>query len=1428
MAWPLIRIDLDERSRDFQRIALQPGFPVLDRFAANNSVLRQWLGRFVAEAHWDEQTVRFLWRDDDDDSAPTAVVPASSEELRGALRSEVEALRTKLNQAVLKSPNDRVLHGVMQQRLERALASGATESGTLFKVQIRGRWKLVWCWGYDRRTTDSAPLRICKNEKCLLAFFERAETRKQCPRCGTRIKSGGAVRTMAIAAALLLLIGLGFFAWDRAGRPGFAAKPITVPGLVVDAISGKPIAGATIESASVLQDKAASDTAVPGKAASDKAASDKTVSNANGEFDVAVTDASNDELQVSAPGYHVAKWRPSQGKPGDRQRIALRGESDASGLVIEAHSDRPIPFAVIRAVQPEHQGTADDVGLFLLPGLPSGTTEFEVSAEGYRTERVTQELKPGRSEDLLLSLTGTGIASGTVIDAYNQAPVSGAIIKVTGFPAESTSDKDGKFRREELPGTTCRFEVTAPGYFTRDFERPLAANGESTLRFLLRPELKTLDGIVVDSSGTPVSSASVRIPGLELPTATSAEGTFRLGGVRQGTQHVEVAAEGYPSTKLDVQVPTADGQPIRIVLSGSARLVGQVVDAVRKTPVKDAEIRLAEGRWKATSDDQGRFMIADLPAGPAMLEVVGRGYRAARSDQKLIAGDTTVEIELRGATVLSGTVTSSFNQKPIAGADVQLEGTELSQKTDPEGRFRFEDVVAGPAVVKVLADGYLPASEERGTNADEETVIPFKLRGSATLIGKVVADETDQPIAQAEVTIVGEDQKMMTDDEGRFSQMDWPARPIRLKVFAKGFLPQEQDHDLSVAAVPDAVIRLKPPHAVRGLVVDAGSDQPIGGAKVTLAGSNVSVATDAEGRFQVETPPAETYEFVVNSTGYRPQSFLEQRGANGANEDDPAPQFKLALQRDSEETVLDTRAPDEPLALHPNLPEDTTPPPSPAEQFGPSMPGVRDPQEVEFFGVKSKAANVGFVVDFSGSMAGTRLERTKLELLRSVLDLHPKQMFYVAFFDDKLRLMLDTEKLAHIAKPVNKVRIYKWMKLVVDGGGTNPEPALEFVAKLNPQSIYLLSDGAFAPLKESLYDEFKQKAIRVNSIAMEDESGKAELSGIAARTQGRYQFVPAAPIPDLYEISLVTRLYDELLEQWIDPSTTTSDATDAHDALIEFCNGQDFGPRRNATDAQRRRVRDEWRRWWVEQKLTPQLLDRDESRLKKNLGNRNPWWRWASLETLSQKGVQDGGVFIPKIRDPDGGIRQAARRALVRLADEEDHGPPEGAGIETIQEAFQKWTDWLRREKYIASLPKKPDDSLVHDFESPDIKLRRAALQAAAQRGRFAQPAQLIKKLTDPDLRVRQSAYDALVKTAGKDLGPGDCSDLSRCAAAAKEWSTWHNAKAEGEAEKTLRLAESFETHKKNDKAREWYQKVIQKHPTTEAAAKAAAKLKSL
>ena len=1161
MAWPLVRIDLDERSRDFQKIALQPGFPVLDRFAANAHVLRQWLGRFIADAVWDEQTVRFLWRDDDESSPPTVVQAAHLSDLRGSLRSEVEALRAKLKQVAPKTPNDRILLGVMQQRLDRALAGETDIPGMFCKVRVRGRWRLVWCWGYERRHTKSAPLAICTQDGCRLAFFDDVDTRHRCPRCGKKIRTGGLSRVVAIVALLLLLVGGGGMAWQLSGRPGLV-NSTGLEGAVVDAVSGQPIPAATVHLSSDAQTR--------------------TQTNAAGQFQLAFQRGGDDRLEIAAPGYVPLTWVPPPSKsPTEPHVIGLRGASDVMGLVVEAGTDRPIPFPAIHAIQPGHRGTGDDVGLFLLPGVPSGTVEFEVSAEGYQPVRVTNELKPGRSPDLLISLPGAATARGSVIDIFNKQPIANAVIKVLDTSGESISDDKGQFQREGLPGTVCRFEVAASGYFTREFERPLAPTGETTLRFLLRPELTSLEGVLVDSSGAPISAGTVRMAGLDSPTKTSADGRFTLSGLRKGTHRVEVAARGYPPRTVEVTVPAPNNEPARIALAGSEKLVGQVVDAVRKTPVKEAEVRVADGRWKTKTDEQGRFEIAKLPSGPVSLEVIGRGYRAATSEPTLSSGASPVEITLRGATVLSGTVTSLFDQQPIAGADVRLEGTTTLQKSDAEGKFRFEDVVAGMARVNVSADGYQPENAERETRTDEETPVPVALRGAAKLSGRVVTAESGRPIEKAVIEIVGTDRKLTTDALGEFAQEDWPARPIRLKAVANGYSPEEFDHDLSAAAIPPLVMRLKPPHAVRGVVVDARNDKPLAGAKVALVGTADSTASDADGHFQFVTPQSPSYEFSVTANGYPPQTFVER-----SSEDKPA-LFKLALQRDSEQT---------PVAQE-HMPPPSSSEPAPAtDQFGTPPPTARDPLEVEFFGVRTKAANVGFAVDRSGSMSSPRIDRTKLELLKSVLNLHPKQIFYVAFFNEGAVQMWGGESSPVPASPLNKVRTYKWMKTIPAEGGTDPQPALRMVAAMSPQSIFLLTDGGFSPLPDDLYGEFQRKKIRVNTLAFEDEAGKPILQEIASRTGGTYRFVPAEPIPEFQELELVTRLFDELLEQWLDPKTAAADAREAHEALVEFCNGEDFGPRAKASDSDRRHARTAWRRWWVERKLTPEVVRQDEGR----------------------------------------------------------------------------------------------------------------------------------------------------------------------------------------------------------------------------------------
>ncbi len=63
------------------------------------------------------------------------------------------------------------------------------------------------------------------------------------------------------------------------------------------------------------------------------------------------------------------------------------------------------------------------------------------------------------------------------------------------------------------------------------------------------------------------------------------------------------------------------------------------------------------------------------------------------------------------AAPLSGTVLDGETLQPIAGAELVIDGTELSATTDEIGRYRFDDVPPGVVMVRVRANGYEDGDE---------------------------------------------------------------------------------------------------------------------------------------------------------------------------------------------------------------------------------------------------------------------------------------------------------------------------------------------------------------------------------------------------------------------------------------------------------------------------------------------------------------------------------------------------------------------------------------------------------------------------------------------------------------------------------------------------------------------------------------------
>lgn len=216
---------------------------------------------------------------------------------------------------------------------------------------------------------------------------------------------------------------------------------------------------------------------------------------------------------------------------------------------------------------------------------------------------------------------------------------------------------------------------------------------------------------------------------------------------------------------------------------------------------------------------------------------------------------------------------------------------------------------------------------------------------------------------------------------------------------------------------------------------------------------------------------------------------------------------------------------------------------------------VQSLSKASFFGVQASGNIFCYVVDNSGSMRGEPFEATKKELLRSISLLKPNQRFYVLFFNQQLSPMqlFGEEQGAQIpnvlpllapaqamdpaaafsvaepneattpvpaaayANPDNFLRLQRWIETVSIGNGGPPNQALKMAIELQPDCIFLLTDGVTRSdvtgflrknnRREDLLDG-TQIRCQINTIGFYSREGEALLQRIASENGGQYLYVP--------------------------------------------------------------------------------------------------------------------------------------------------------------------------------------------------------------------------------------------------------------------------------------------------------------------------------
>jgi hypothetical protein len=136
--------------------------------------------------------------------------------------------------------------------------------------------------------------------------------------------------------------------------------------------------------------------------------------------------------------------------------------------------------------------------------------------------------------------------------------------------------------------------------------------------------------------------------------------------------------------------------------------------------------------------------------------------------------------------------------------------------------------------------------------------------------------------------------------------------------------------------------------------------------------------------------------------------------------------------------------------------------------------------------------------------------------------LKPHQRFYVIFFDtesDYMRLssLDEDEPRSAYATPENKRTLRRWAMTIRMDRGRAPYDALPFAIELDPDVIFLLSDGEFPQKIEDLLKEINRvenlfgdegPISIVHTISYHSREGESRMRRIAKQNGGQYRHVP--------------------------------------------------------------------------------------------------------------------------------------------------------------------------------------------------------------------------------------------------------------------------------------------------------------------------------
>lgn len=581
---------------------------------------------------------------------------------------------------------------------------------------------------------------------------------------------------------------------------------------------------------------------------------------------------------------------------------ALRGSVTGAG--------QPLALARVEPVLPPPHRAAvrtDEAGRYEIRGLPEGVLDLRAGAEGFRSRSVTTPaLVAGAATEVppIDLARRPDLVDGIEVKVTDLAgrPVEGARVLATTLPwdlhlaigpadagirdaihRQASSDARGVAQILGLPPQAYSVAVTAPGFCTLAWDEVQVAHGRVERLLARLGPAATIQGRVVDASGSPVPGA--RVMGFHQPSFMSSvmvtadkDGTFTLEGLREGRYWLmgfhDDAGRGQANPV------TSPSQGALLKLGGTGTVEGRVLGTDGQ-PVKGATVRPYSSEpfgyvysRVVRAQDDGTFRVGLTP-GAWLLDAWSEGGQLAQGTKVSVkVGETsTVAITLPATGVVRGVVTDAAGEH-VQGAEVYVRmggfppGPKREQyaRSDADGAFEVRGLPLEPVKLHVRHPQHADTTWEGSPRlAAEAAPVTIRLGRGARIVGHV-RGPGGRPRPGEQVNLFQnwfEPKTTFTDAEGTFAYEAVAAGTWQMStgVFENG-APGEVKQGLKAVDGETLVVDFDSGAEGTGTLTGTVrvSGAPAQGAMVRVqdpssSGAEVSTTTDAAGAFTLEGVP---------------------------------------------------------------------------------------------------------------------------------------------------------------------------------------------------------------------------------------------------------------------------------------------------------------------------------------------------------------------------------------------------------------------------------------------------------------------------------------------------------------------------------------------------------------------------------------------